>query len=690
MLTCWLGGVMSIAAPAELYPFNRAPLAPKPYAELPLGAIAPRGWLEDELKRMAEGMTGHLDAWYPEVAGPRNAWLGGDGDTWERGPYWIDGLYPLARILGDEMLMAKARRWVDWTLEHQREDGYIGPRGLDARARKRLPPAGAQVRNPDDWWPRMVMLKVLQQHHSATGDPRVLEVLRKYFRYQLATLPSEPLRAPPGGKGGSWWAEERGGDNLMSVLWLYNLTGESWLLQLAELVQRQTAPLTQIFLDGDVLKLRREQSAPALGHAPFHCVNLAQGMKTPLIEFQRDHDPRHLLAVRKAFTDLDLLHGQPHGLYGGDETLHGRRLDRGSELCTAVEMMFSLEKMIEITGDVAFADRLEKIAFNPLPTQVTDDHRYRQYFQQANQVQVTEEERAFYERGERLVYGLITGYPCCTSNYHQGWPKFTQHLWMATADRGLAALIFGPSQVKARVGDGQEVTITEDTNYPFDETIRFRIASGEAVTFPLHLRIPGWCEEATIKINGGAARAEHGGRVVVLARSWRDGDVVELTMPMRVRSSRWYENSAAVERGPLVYALRLAETWSETVRPAPAGAGAGVHRGYLECRGNEPWNYALLRSALDQPDAGFELHRTGATAANPWSLAGAPLELRTKAVRVPSWGLYEASAGPVPPSPVPRPGDFRLETIRLVPYGCTTLRISGFPWIDDVSKPRRD
>lgn len=675
---------------SDLYPFNRAPLAAKPYAELPLGAISARGWLDDELKRMAAGMSGHLDEWYPEVAGPRNAWLGGDGDTWERGPYWIDGLYPLARILRDEALTAKAMRWVEWTLSHQREDGYIGPRLVDEKARRTPPPRGAQVLKPDDWWPRMVMLKILQQHHSATGDPRVIDVMRKYFRYQLATLPASPLKAPPGGKGGSWWAEQRGGDNLMAVLWLYNLTGEAWLLELGNLIYQQTLPFTKILIAGEVLKLTGGQNPTAPGYPAFHCVNLAQGMKTPLIRFQQDSDPQHLAATKKGFADIELLHGQPHGLYGGDEAMHGRSLDRGSELCSAVEMMFSLEKMLEITGDVEFADRLEKIAFNPLPTQTTDNHHYRQYFQQTNQVQVTANDRAFYQDGgERIVYGLTTGYPCCTCNYHQGWPKFVQHLWFATADRGLAALAYGPSSVTARVADGAEVTVTEETSYPFEERIRFRIATKGVTTFPLHLRIPGWCREATILINGAAESTAKGGKIEVVTRKWRDGDRVELQLPMTICSSRWYENSVAIERGPLVYALRLSEQWSEVKRPGPEGASADVHRGYQEVRTTDPWNFALLQSALDNPTAGFEVVRTGASAANPWSLAGAPIELRAKGMRVAEWTLYRHSAGPVPLSPLALPAGAAPEPIRLIPYGCTTLRIAAFPWINDVRKQRQ-
>ena len=191
--------------------FNRVPLAHKPYAELPLGTIKAQGWLQDELQRMAGGISGHLDEWYPEVCGDRNAWLGGDGDTWERGPYWIDGLYPLAKLLGDQKLEAKAMKWIEWTLNHQRADGYIGPVELKKADRTRPPPQGAQILQPDDWWPRMVMLKILQQHYLATGDARVIEVLKKYFHYQLKTLPDAPLHDPMNPRSGSYWAAQRGG-----------------------------------------------------------------------------------------------------------------------------------------------------------------------------------------------------------------------------------------------------------------------------------------------------------------------------------------------------------------------------------------------------------------------------------------------------------------------------------------------
>lgn len=670
--------IAAVAAPTELPrtpEANRPPLAPRAFAELPLGSVEPRGWLRDELERMAAGMTGQLDAWYPEVLGPRNGWLGGDGDAWERGPYWVDGLYPLAVLLDSAPLKAKAMPWIEWTLNHQREDGYIGPRPTPEP-----PPRepGLQRSPQEDWWPRMVMLKILQQHYQATGDPRVLTCLQRYFRYQLDTLPKHPLNR------WSWWAPQRAADNTLVVLWLYNLTGESWLLDLARLLHQQALPYTDLFADGHLITRERGQfSSPYTPQDSFHCVNLAQGMKTPLVASQFDPHPRHLAATRRAFRDLMAVHGQPHGLYGGDEGMHGRGPDRGSELCTAVEMMFSLEKMVEISGEVEFADLLEKIAFNPLPSQVKDDYSGRQYFQQTNQVQVTPGARAFHDPqgGLAVVYGVLTAFPCCTTNLHQGWPKFAQHLWMRSNDGGLAAIAYAPSRVQAKAG-GHAVTITTVTDYPFDEVIAFTIETAQPARFPLHVRVPGWCTSATLAVNGERAEPVPGGRFHVATRTWNNGDRITLKLPMTLRKSHWHERSVALERGPLLFALRIEEQWKH-VRPEDR------RHGYHECRPGSPWNYALLRSTLDRLDDHFEVVRAnGPLAANPWTLANAPLELRGKAVRLPGWTLYNDSAGPVPMSPMPMPAGARVEPIRLIPYGCTTLRIAAFPFVADPPRQR--
>ncbi len=648
----------------QSYPNNRYPLVQKPYMELPLGSIKARGWLLEMLKTQQTGSTGKMDELYPLVMGPRNGWLGGDGDQWERGPYWIDGLLPLAYILDDNDLKKKVQPWIEWALQSQREDGFFGP------AKDYPHEPGVQRNNSADWWPRMVVLKILQQYYSATQDQRVISFMTNYFQYQLKTLPEKPL--------GHWtfWANYRVCDNLQAVHWLYNLTGDKFLLELGELLHKQGHDFTKMFTESsDMSRL-----------GSIHCVNLAQGLKEPVIYYQQNHDKKYLEAVKKGLADIKKFNGQPQGMYGGDEALHGNNPTQGSELCSAVELMFSLEKMMEITGDTDYADHLERIAFNALPTQISDDFMTHQYYQQANQVMCSWHDHNFdcNHDGTDILFGLLTGYPCCTSNMHQGWPKFTQNLWYATPDNGLAALAFSPSEITAKVGNNCQVTITEETLYPMDDLILFtliiRDKKVKQVDFPLHLRIPGWCKKANIVVNGKAEQVAEGGKVAIINRTWHNGDKVELQLPMEVTTSRWYENSIAIERGPLVYALEIKEQWNKKDVPNDK-QHFGEH--YFEVLPQSEWNYGIVDFDRKKMQEAFRVDiNTGKQKSlYPWNIQNAPIRIKVNAKKIKSWQLYNGMAGPQPFSIMYgfNWNSIPMEEITLIPYGCTTLRISEFP-----------
>jgi len=630
-----------------------------PYKELPLGAIKPQGWLREMLIRQKNGATGNLDKLYPIVMNERNGWLGGDGDQWERGPYWIDGLLPLAYLLDDKALIAKTKPWVEWAIKSQQPDGYFGPTTDYSYER------GMQRDNSRDWWPKMVMLKVLKQYYSATGDKRVITLMTNYFKYQLKELPSKPL------DHWSFWARYRGGDNLQVIYWLYDITGDKFLLDLGELVHKQTFDYTNAFLNSDMLS----------DFGSIHCVNLAQGIKEPIVYYQHHRDNKYLEATDKGFKDIRLQNGMAHGLYGGDEDLHGNNPTQGSELCSAVEMMFSLESMLEITGKINYADHLEKIAFNALPAQVSDDFMDRQYYQQANQVMVTRHIRNFNQdhNGTDICYGLLTGYPCCTSNMHQGWPKFAQNLWYQTADKGVAALVYSASEVKTTVANGVEVTFKEETNYPFEENIKFTLSMGKKVksaSFPFHLRIPEWCKKGSVKINGQVFKEAAGNQIVKIEREWKSGDVVELELPMHIYKNRWYENSVSVERGPITYALKMKE---EVTRVKNDKDPIEYGNYYDEIRSSSAWNYGLIETPDNKLNEQYKVEKTGVVSNYPWNLQSSPIAIKTKGKRIPSWQLYNEMAGPIPYSFVYGIETTPEEEITLVPYGCTSLRISQFP-----------
>jgi hypothetical protein len=270
---------------------------------------------------------------------------------------------------------------------------------------------------------------------------------------------------------------------------------------------------------------------------------------------------------------------------------------------------------------------------------------------------------------ESNIFGLEPNFGCCTANMHQGWPKLAANLWMATPDNGLAAVVYAPSEVTTTVRGGVGVRIEEQTEYPFRESVALIVHPARSATFPLALRIPAWAAGATVTVNGTAVPAIVAGNFARIEREWKEGDRVELRFPMAARLTRWYNQSVAVERGPLVYSLRIGESWNKIKQTGPAAD--------WEVYPTSPWNYGLV---LDPANlTGVFTVKERPLAKQPFTALDAPVEITLKARRLPQWTLLDDSPGPVPASPATtkRPE----ETITLVPYGAARLRITAFPYI---------
>ena len=619
---------------------NRAPLTPNVFYLLPLGSVRPTGWLLDQLQIQANGLSGHLDETWADV-GNNSGWLGGTGESWERGPYFLDGLIPLAYLLDDARLKAKAQRFVDWTLTNQAASGMIGPT------------------SNNDWWPRMVMLKVLTQYQEASGDPRVIPALMRYFAYQLQTLPTRPLRD---------WGKFRWQDNAMSVLWLYNRTADPKLLDLARMLHKQGFDWQTEFADfkhtqpvtAESIKINEANGLGDLALST-HGVNNGQAIKaSPIwsIISGKEADRR---AVHQQLDALDRYHGLPNGMFSCDEHFAGRNPSQGSELCTVVETMFSLEQSLAILGDAELGDRLERIAFNALPGAFTDDMWAHQYNQEANQVECSLHTKPWTTDGpESNLYGLEPHFGCCAANFHQGWPKFATSLWMASHDDGLVAACYSPCDLHTRVRE-TAIHLSEDTQYPFRETVRININPEKPIAFPLRLRIPSWAEGATIRINGKPQPAPSTGSFAKLDRTWNGGDIVELLLPMKPKAVRGFNDSISIDRGPIVFSFPIGESW---VKLRDRGMTAD-----WQVFPASQWNYALTTHDLAVKEHPIEQ--------KIFTLKGAPVTLQVSARKLVNWRAVDGVAELVPQSPVT--SSEPTESITLVPYAAAKLRITAFP-----------
>lgn len=648
----------------RFYTGNKSPLVPLRLLKLPIGSIKPQGWILKYLELQRDGLTGHLgeiSAWLDKND---NAWFSGNGQGshgWEEVPYWLKGYGDLGYILHDEKIIAETKSWLEKVFRSQTADGYFGPRIIENDHQ-------ANKGNTPDLWPNMIMLWTMQSYYEYSHDARVIPFMTKYFKWQT-TVPDDQLLK-------LYWENSRGGDNLYSIYWLYNRTGEKWLLDLAKKIHHNTADWTQ---------------ADSLPN--WHNVNIAQCFREPATYYMQAGDSSLLRATYNDFYLIRNLYGQvPGGMFGADENARKGYDDprQGVETCGMVEQMASDEILTAISGDPLWADNCEDVAFNTYPAAVMPDFRGLRYLTAPNMVVSDSKNHApgIQNEGPFLMMNPFNS-RCCQHNHAQGWPYYAEHLWMATPDNGVASIFYNNSEVSLHVGKkGNTITLKQVSNYPFDENIKIEITGGASTNFPLYLRIPGWCDHATVKINGKKVNINANASLYLrIENNWKQGDIIELTLPMEIKLREWTKNknSVSLNYGPLTFSLKIDEyykqmdskkvaMWDSKWQP---NADQTKWPSY-EIYPASLWNFGLVLTDKPLSDQ-FELVKKPWPENNfPFTQDAVPFLIRAKGKLIPEWGLDRYGLCDVLPQS-PLSVSTKEQNIELIPMGAAKLRISSFP-----------
>ena len=277
---------------------------------------------------------------------------------------------------------------------------------------------------------------------------------------------------------------------------------------------------------------------------------------------------------------------QPSGVPVADEFYGPTGAFRGTETCDVAGYLWSQIMLLSVTGQGNLADRAERAFFNAGPATVSRDFKTHVYFQCPNRIVDKSPPHPHGPQAEGNSY-KPKHYPlCCTAALNRIVPNYVMHMWMATYDNGLAATHYGPCKVAALAADGVPVEVTCRTDYPFDDVIDMTVKPVRDAAFPISLRIPGWCKNPELRVNGAALEAApdaHG--FVRVERLWKNGDTIHLRFPMPPRVENGRDKNAqdapyaSVSYGPLLFALPIPDT-ADPNTPDPAAK----------------WNYALGRA----------------------------------------------------------------------------------------------
>lgn len=607
--------------------------------------ITPRGWIEEFLLRQQSGLTGHPEAlsypydsclWAGEI-GRNTETYGSDWWRYEQTAYYSDGLLRLGYLLNDPTLIEKGEEGIRYTLENASPTGKLGNARIESM------------------WPMCVYFRVMQACYERTGDPRIPEALERHY----LNFPKEEIE--------KW----RNIVTIEGMLWTYGKTGNKKLLDLCE----------SAYNDGKFGDLTPEVAASD-ERLSMHGVTCMEELKLPMLLYAYTGKQRYLDLALNAERKLTRDHMLPDGVPASAEALVGNEnVINSHETCDISDYSWTLEQFLLTTGDARWADKIEKAVFNAGAGAVTKDFRALQYFSSVNQVIATgrSNHNDFFHGSTWMAFRPTHQTECCSGNVHRFMPNYVTYMWLRGNDGAIAAALYGPSVGEFELPDGRTCRIEQRTAYPFDGEIEFVFSMKGKAEIPFQLRIPGWCDDASIRINGKSWKGEcPKGSFVTIRRKFRDGDRIRLHLGMEPVVTPLPGQGVYIQRGPLVFSYAVPQRKTEDTTVYANMNGKVPANPEFKCWSIEPagaWNFALC------PDAKPEVILPEGIEAGsyPFDAEQAPVKIRVPVKRI-DWTLEEERYTPrLPEGGKARAISDKTEYLDLIPYGCTELRLTVFP-----------
>ena len=632
--------------------------------EIPIKNILPQGEMLSFLKRQVEGLTGNIEAaGYPfdtygwgNFNDDKDAISRGDSSWWpyEQTGYWLDGAEKCAVLLNDAKLKEKVQKIIKYVIDNKDDSGYLGPEFLKQDNMLR--------------WAHVVFFRALMTEYSATGNEKIVDLIKKHYCADNHK-----------------YSNGRDVLNIEIILWLYLHTGEMKFLKMAEEAFEEYNEIKNDDLNADMQMSRKI--------IKVHGVSFNEYSKLGAMLYICTGNDEYLKPVINAYKKVDRYQMLVDGLHSSEEMLWNNNYMRAHETCNVTDYTWTLGYLLMATGNAEWADKIERCIFNAGIGSIDENFKALQYFSSPNQLIAnrTSNRCRYYKGDGRMSYAPNPGTECCVGNVNRFFPNYCSRMWMKK-DNDIFAVFYGASMLKIN-----SLEITEVTDYPFRDTVEFNFKTKEDTYIRFNMRIPKWCRNASVFVNGKKAEINNKNGFALLARTFKNGDTITLKLPSEIKVCNYHGQGVYVEKGPLVYAFGMYGRRENVTRGDNYDDSFPTFNIYPD----KEWNYALCVSDeeikkikyIENPIKG-----------NPWDIRTVPNKIIVPAKKVTGWTLeHHKRIKRYKESPLVNrnteimTGDFtftpkipsksfirvnglgRTEMIELVPLACAKLRLTIFP-----------